>query len=118
MQRRNFINKKQLKAMWVRVPALIAAVMLLAAIARLPYGYYRYLRFVVCGAAAYTAYIAYRWQKLWAVWLLGFMAILFNPVMEIHLPRRLWQIIDVVCVVFLIVVMLVLARPSPAKGEV
>ena len=60
------------------IPAIIAAIMLLLALAPWPYGYYQLLRFVTCGVAVYVAFIAYRWQKMWAVWLFGFIAVLFN----------------------------------------
>jgi len=81
------------------IPAIIAAVMLLGALADLPYGYYQLLRFVVCGVAVYIVYTAYTWQKMWAMWLFGFIALLFNPFIPIHLSKELWQPIDFVCAI-------------------
>jgi len=37
------------------IPAIIAALILLGALAPWPYGYYQLLRFVVCGVAVYVA---------------------------------------------------------------
>jgi hypothetical protein len=71
--------------------------MLLLALVPWPYSYYQLLRFVTCGAAVYVAFMAYNWQKMWAVWLFGFIAVLFNPLIPIHLSREIWQPIDVVC---------------------
>jgi len=79
------------------IPAIIAALMLFGALGDWPYGYYQLLRFVVCGVSAYIAFIAYQWQKLWATWLFGFIAVLFNPLVPIHLSREIWQTIDMVC---------------------
>ena len=84
-------NKTQL---W---SAVAAGVMLLLATGPWPYGYYQLLRFVVCGVGAYFAYTAYQWGKLWAVWVFGIIAVLFNPFVPNHLPQELWIPIDVMC---------------------
>jgi hypothetical protein len=97
------------------IPAGIAAVMLLVALAPWPYGYYQLLRFVVCGAAGYTAFIAYSWEKMWAVWLFGFIAVLFNPLIPIYLSREIWQPIDVICGVIFLIVTLILKEPANYK---
>lgn len=93
------------------VPAVIAAIMLLLALAPWPYGYYQLLRFVVCGAAGYVAVIAYNWQKMWAVWLFGLVAVLFNPLIPIHLTRELWQPIDVICGILFVIAAIILNKP-------
>ncbi len=98
------------------IPALIAAAMLLGALAKWPYGYYQLLRFVVCGVSVYTAFMAYGWQKIWAMWLFGFVALLFNPLIPIHLSRELWQPIDVICAILFIYAIATLKKP-PGKGR-
>ena len=97
------------------IPTIITAVMLLLALAPWPYGYYQLLRFVVCGAAAYVAFMAYNWQKIWAVWLFGFIAVLFNPLIPVHLSREAWQPIDIICVILFISSMLILKNPAEKK---
>jgi hypothetical protein len=92
------------------IPAVVAALMLFGALGQWPYGYYQLLRFVVCGVGAYTAFVAYQWQKLWATWLFGFIAILFNPLIPIHLTREIWQLIDLVCAILFVVVAIALHR--------
>lgn len=77
------------------VPAIIAAVMLFGALGEWPYGYYQLLRWVVCAAAVFIAYFGWQWKRIWAVWLLGVLAVLFNPIVTIHLNREIWQVIDV-----------------------
>ena len=99
------------------IPALIGAIMLFGALGRWPYGYYQLLRFVVCGVGAYVAYLAYNRQKIWAVWIFGFIAILFNPLIVIHLSRELWQTIDFICAVLFIIVAFVLKKPGEEKQE-
>ena len=97
------------------IPALIAAALLLGALADLPYGYYQLLRFVVCGVGVYVAYAAYSWQKIWAVWVFGFVALLFNPLAPIRLSREIWQPIDVACAILFVVTTIVLREP-PTKA--
>ena len=99
------------------IPTVIAALMLLVSLAPWPYGYYQLLRFVVCGAAGYVAFIAYNWKKIWAVWLFGFIAVLFNPLIPIHLSREIWQLIDVVCAALFAVIMFILQKPLEKKYE-
>ena len=81
------------------IPSIITATMLLLALAPWPYGYYQLLRFVVCGVSVYVSFMAYNWQKMWATWLFGFIAVLFNPLIPIHLPREIWQPIDIICAI-------------------
>lgn len=93
------------------IPALIATAVLLGALAPLPYAYYQMLRFVVAGIAIYIAYQAYSWEKSWATWLFGAIAILFNPLIPIHLTREIWQPIDIVCAMFFLASTALLRKP-------
>lgn len=83
------------------VLGVIASVVLLGALGSWPYGYYRFLRWVVCIAAVVMAFGAYARRMLWAVWLLGFIALLFNPLAPVHLTRDVWRPIDVATAVVL-----------------
>lgn len=85
--------------------------MLIGALGGWPYGYYQLLRFLVCGVSLYVAYMAYSWQKLWATWLFGIVAVLFNPLLPIHLSREIWQPIDVICAIIFVVSSLILKQP-------
>ena len=68
--------------------ALTASAMLLLALAPLPYGYYTLLRLVVCGVGAYGASLAYGLGKQGWVLILGLIALLFNPLVPVHLESR------------------------------
>lgn len=97
------------------IPAIIAAAMLLLALAPWPYGYYQLLRFVVCGVSVYIASMAYQWQRFWATYLFGFIALLFNPLIPIHLTREIWQPIDVICALLFVIVAMLLQKPAEEK---
>ena len=98
-------------------PALIAAIMLLVAIAPLPYGYYQFLRWVICGIAIYIAVIGYRWKKTWATWVFGAIAVLFNPIIPIHLSREVWLPIDCVGSLLFGFSPLFLKKPVEAQAD-
>lgn len=94
------------------IPALIAALMLFGALGRWPYGYYQLLRLVTCGAAIFVAFMAYNWKKLWATWLFGFIAVLFNPLVKIHFHKDTWQVIDIIAAVLFIVSLFAVYLPK------
>jgi len=94
------------------VPALVATMMLFVAIAELPYGYYQILRWIVCGVGVYIAYMAYRRGKVWATWVFGLIAALFNPIVPVHLTKAIWQPIDIVCALIFCSSTLFLKQPG------
>lgn len=71
--------------------------MLVAALFPWPYGYYNFLRFCVCGAAAFLAYQQWTHDNAaskWVVALVG-IALLYNPLIPIHLTREIWTVANV-----------------------
>jgi hypothetical protein len=106
------MNKSILEKRPHLIPATIATTMLLLALAPWPYGYYQMLRFVVCGVSVYVAFKAYNWQRIWATWLFGFIAVLFNPLILIHLSREIWQPIDVICGILFIAIAIMFNKPE------
>ncbi|MEM7820363.1 MAG: hypothetical protein QW761_02050 [Candidatus Aenigmatarchaeota archaeon] len=83
------------------IARLIASGLLLWALARHAYGYYQILRWVVCGAGAYSAYTAMESKKTSWAWALGITAVLFNPIIPIHLNRDSWAIIDIAAAILI-----------------
>ena len=72
-----------------------AVALFLAVLPVWPYGYYVLLRLLVCGASAYLAYIAGSSQTLTRNRvLLLLIAVLFNPLVPVHLLRSIWAPID------------------------
>ncbi len=107
----NIVSKSILEKQPHLIPVTIPTAMLLLALAPLPYGYYQLLRFVVFGAALYVAFAAFNLQKIWAVWVFGFVGILFNPLIPVHLPREILQPIDVICAILFVIIAIVLHGP-------
>lgn len=84
------------------IPLYLAAVLLLC-VAPMPYGYYtlvRILATVVFGIYAYKCYVA---KKEGMTWVFVTLALLFQPFVKVGLGRTIWNIIDVVVAIGLIV---------------
>ena len=92
----------------------IAAILLLWALDRHPYSYYTILRFVVCGVTGYGVYFAAQLEKNGWAWAFGIIALLFNPIIPIHLDRETWAFIDLGVAVLLCVSFFVLRKPTPS----
>jgi hypothetical protein len=76
---------------------VIAGIMLLLAIPPIwPYAYYQLMRVVVCIAAAVGAYHAFKTDRTGWVWVLGAVAILFNPIAPIHMDKESWVVPDLI----------------------
>lgn len=87
-----------MKRIWI--PQAIAGVMLLWALnPENPYGYYILLRWVCCGTFAYLALKAHSQGKEGWVWLLGVTAVIYNPIIRIHLTREIWSVINIATVI-------------------
>ena len=82
---------------------LILAALFLLCLADMPYGFYTLVRFVAMIAFAVFAYSYYEKKdnKL-AIAFLS-LAVLFQPLLPIYLGRTLWNIVDVIVAVFLII---------------
>jgi hypothetical protein len=81
------------------VPQLIACLMLLWALK--PgnrYGYFILLRWVCCAVFAFLTFQALTQKKQAWVWILGVTAVVYNPIVRIHLTREIWSIVNVITI--------------------
>ena len=74
---------------------LIAAALLAAAVTqRQPYNFYVLLHWVCCAVFAVSAFTANeQHRKIW-FWIFVVLAVLFNPIVPVHLKRDTWQVLD------------------------
>jgi hypothetical protein len=84
---------------------IILAVLLFLCLAHMPYGYYNLIRFVSMVGFAYLAYSCYTLQKKELTWCFASLALLFQPIFPLALGREMWEIVDVVVGIFLIIVL-------------
>lgn len=76
------------------IPTIIVCVFLVIAIFRLPYGYYKLLRVIVTGIAIYFCYLNYEINRLLWIWIMGIIALVFNPLIPFYLGKEVWIIFD------------------------
>jgi len=79
-----------------QIVRFITALLLFWALAEHPYGFYQFLRIIVCGVSLYSLLTSLQVDKKFWIWVFGVLTILFNPIFPIHLTREIWIIFDVV----------------------
>ena len=86
-----------------KIIKIVLAILLLLCLADMPYGYYQIIRFAGLVGFGILAYNAYEKGHLIEGVIFAFLALLFQPLFKISLGRELWNILDVVVGVVLIV---------------
>ena len=97
---------------------LIAVFLLLWALEARPYGFYVLLRWVLCAVAMYSALEAHGRRKKGLAWILGVMALIFNPFIPVHLGRAMWKTVDLVASILLVVAIPILRLPPKDQTDV
>ena len=75
--------------------ALLVAVLAFVGALSLPYGYYQFLRVVVCSWAVWALAETWSTEKGEVRWLLFGLALLFNPIRSIHFTKPVWVCVDI-----------------------
>ena len=82
---------------------LILAALLLLCLAPMPYGYYELVRFASMVIFAVMAYQYVQEKRNTLAVVFGALALLFQPFVKIALGRTIWNIVDVIAAIVLIV---------------
>jgi hypothetical protein len=82
---------------------IVLALLLFLCLVDMPYGYYQFVRFVAMVGFSVLAYQANEKDNQAEMIIYGALALLFQPFFKIALGRELWNIIDVVVGLGLIV---------------
>lgn len=82
---------------------LIIAVLLLLCLADMPYGFYELVRFASAAAFVYLSYDYFKAKREALGFLFAALALLFQPFFKIALGRVIWNFVDVIVAVGLIV---------------
>jgi hypothetical protein len=89
-------------------------------LSRLPYGYYTFMRIVVCGIAGLIAFAGIRDRPVVQAWsvLLALIAVLFNLLVPVHLDRQTWFYLDLgAAAVFVAHLIFVRWCPTPPRSD-
>jgi len=79
------------------------SILLLLCLFNMPYGFYQLVRFIALIGFSILAYQSYRQSKQTEMIIYGVLALLFQPFLKISLGREIWNIIDVIVGIGLIV---------------
>jgi hypothetical protein len=75
---------------------IILAILFFLCLVDMPYGYYQFVRFVGFVGFAFLAYQSNQQGRQTEMLVYGALALLFQPFFKIALGRALWNIVDVV----------------------
>ena len=89
---------------------IILAVLFFICLADMPYGYYQLVRFMALVGFAILAYKANKQGQKTEAIIYVCLAILFQPLIKIALGREIWNIVDVIVGIGLIISIFI--RPS------
>ena len=82
---------------------IVLAVLFFLCLADMPYGFYQFVRFVGLVGFGILAYQANSNGKQNQVIIYIILAVLFQPFIKISLGRELWNIVDVIVAIALII---------------
>lgn len=85
----------------------ILAVLLLTCLFNMPYGYYQLVRFIGLIGFSILAFQANEQGKQTEMIVYGGLALLFQPLFKIALGREMWNIVDVVVAIGLLLTVFV-----------
>jgi predicted membrane protein len=79
-----------------KIIKIIIALLLFLCLLDMPYGYYQFVRFVAMISFGYLAFSANEESKKNEVFIYLALAILFQPLIKFSFGRTLWNVIDVI----------------------
>jgi hypothetical protein len=82
---------------------LMLAMFLLLCLTKMPYSYYETVRYLSMVIFFCSAYFCYKGNKLPMAYIYTILGLLFQPFIKIALGRTVWQIVDVVVTLYIIV---------------
>lgn len=109
----------------IDILCLVLAAMMLLAVIPFPYGYYVLVRFVAMVVFGYLAFSFFSDQKMEHAIIAGVLALLFQPFVKVALGREVWQVVDVLVGILLVLYVFIRKKEdvrcdstSSSKGSV
>jgi len=82
---------------------IILSILFFLCLLKMPYSYFQFVRFAALIGFAVLAYQANEKQNKTEMIIYIFLAILFQPLIKISLGRELWNIVDIIVGISLII---------------
>ena len=99
----DFTKNLQMSLNLTNVIKIILAILFFLCLADMPYGFYQFVRFAGLIGFAILAYQANQQGRQTEMIIYGGLALLFQPFFKIALGRQMWNIVDVIVGVGLLV---------------
>ncbi len=96
---------------------VLAAILLLCLIPGMPYGYFTLVRLLATVAFSVMAYRYFMRRRSGMMWTLITLALLFQPFAKVGLGRTVWNVIDVVVAIGLVVLFFVERKEAEGKDK-
>ena len=93
---------------------IVLSIMLFVCLADMPYGFYELVRFSALVGFVILAYKAHQEGKQTETFIYGALALLFQPIFKIALGRDIWNMVDVIVGIGLIVS--IFKKPKEDQG--
>jgi len=95
----------------ILLPSIIVVILLLVAVMPIKeYSYYIFIRWIVCLAAIYIAYCSYEAEKIYWIWIMGVVTLIFNPIIPLNLGKGIWSIVDFITAIIFFMNVFILKR--------
>ena len=92
---------------------IVLAILFFLCLANMPYGFYQFVRFAGLIGFAILAYQANKQGRQTEMIIYGGLALLFQPFFKIALGRQMWNIVDVVVGIGLLISIFMKSKESP-----
>lgn len=92
---------------------IVLAILLFLCLADMPYGFYQFVRFAGLVGFAILAYQANEQGRQTEMFIYGGLALLFQPFFKIALGREIWNIVDVIVGIGLLISIFMKPKESP-----
>jgi hypothetical protein len=92
---------------------IVLAVLFFLCLANMPYGFYQFVRFAGLIGFAILAYQANQQGRQTEMIIYSVLALLFQPFFKIALGRQIWNIVDVVVGIGLLISIFMKPKESP-----
>jgi hypothetical protein len=80
----------------INIVKIITALLLFICLFDMPYGYYQLVRYIAMIVFAFLAFNAFQLKNKPQMYIFLAMVILFQPLFKIVLGRQIWNIVDVI----------------------
>jgi hypothetical protein len=104
------------------MPAMLAkvilSVLMFLCLLDMPYGYYQFVRFISMVVFGWLAYDAFEKKRRAEAFVYLMLAILFQPLIKIALGRFIWNVVDVIVGVGLIVSIILDKNRSSSEHKI